>query len=88
LPDDDTISPIDGQSRFAYYWEFYKARMSAGNEAFIIEFRGANYHAGFADKRLSMERFTEDLFAGGVMIQQRRIRGESYNADGSIDETP
>lgn len=84
LPDDDAISPIGGDSRFAYVWDFYQARLEEGNGPFIIEFRGANYHAAFADTSLSMERFTEDLFAGGLMIEQRRIRGESYEDDGSI----
>lgn len=88
LPDDDEISPIGADSRFTYLWDFYQARMAEGSGAFIIEFRGANYHAGFVERRLSMERFTNDLFAGGLMIEQRRIRGEAYNADGSIDETP
>jgi hypothetical protein len=84
LPDDDDISPIGADSRFEYYWNFYQARLEEGNGPFIIEFRGLDYHAGFVDTRLSMERFTEDLFAGGVMIEQRRIIGESYQSDGSI----
>jgi hypothetical protein len=86
LPDDDTISPIGLESRFAYYFDFFKARKAEGNSTFIIEFREANYHAGFVDPRISMERFTNDLFAGGVLIKQRRVAGEAYNADGSIDE--
>lgn len=88
LPDDETISPIGSDSRFTYLWDFYQARMAEGNGPFIIPFRGANYHAGFVERRISMERFTDDLFAGGLMIEQRRIRGEAYNADGSIDDTP
>lgn len=84
LPDDDDISPIDAKSRFAYYWDFFKARKAEGNGPFIIEFRGLNYHAGFPDPKISMERFTSDLFAGALMIEQRRIAGESYETDGSI----
>lgn len=86
LPDDDDAAylPISAQSRFAYYFDFFKARKAEGNSTFIIEFRGLNYHAGFADPKISMERFTEDLFAGGVLIKQRRIEGESYESNGSI----
>ena len=84
LPDDDDISPISAQSRFTYYWNFYQARMAEANGVFILEFRGANYHAAFEETRISMERFTNDLFGGGVTIVQRRVRGFTYAADGSI----
>lgn len=86
LPDDDEISPIGSDSRFAYLWDFYQARMEEGNGPFIIEFRGKNYHAGFADPAIEMERFTNDLFAGGLRVKQRRILGETYDTDGSIPE--
>jgi hypothetical protein len=58
--------------------------MAEGNGAFILEFRGKNYHAKFADKTISMERFTDDLFGGGVEIKQHRISGFTYNDDGTI----
>lgn len=88
LPDDDAYGTISGDNRFEYYWNFYQARMAEGNGVFIIAFRGANYHASFVDTHISMERFTDTLFSGGVEIEQRRVVGASYNADGSIDDTP
>jgi hypothetical protein len=90
LPDNTNAEsgPMTGVARFAYYWNFYQARMAEGNGTFILAFRGANYHAGFVDRTISMERFTDDLFGGGVQIEQRRIAGQAYEANGSIDETP
>lgn len=86
LPDDDAAEylPVGSDSRFAYLWDFYQARLEEGNGPFIIEFRGLNYHAGFAETSIDMERFTNDLFGGGLVIKQRRILGESYETDGSI----
>ena len=80
--------PVGGSPSFQYYWNFYQARMEEGNGTFIMDFRGASYHVGFVEKRMTMERFTNDLFGGGVQIEQRRIAGQAYNSDGSIDETP
>lgn len=84
LPDDENIAAIGVDSWFKYYWDFFQARVSNGNEVFIVEWRGQNYHAGFVETEISMEVFTSDLFAGGVEIEQRRVVGFTYNADGSI----
>lgn len=88
LPDAESYgSLVDGLPRFQYYWDFFAARMAAGDEPFIIEFRGKNYHASFVDTEIGAEMFTIDLFAiGGVEIRQRRLRGVTYDEDGAIDE--
>jgi hypothetical protein len=80
--------PIGSQSRFDYYYEFFKSHTTGAEEIFIIAWRGKKYHACFTDAKQSYERFTEDLFSGGVDIEQRRVAGFVYNADGSIDSTP
>jgi hypothetical protein len=80
--------PISGQSRFDYYYEFFKAHTTGAEEIFIIEWRGKKYHACFTDAKQSYQRFTEDLFSGGVEIDQRRVAGFLYDDDGSIDTTP
>lgn len=86
LPDADDAEylPIEAQSRFAYYFDFFKARKAEGNGVFIIEFRDLLYHASFVGPSVSYEIFTSILYAGGVEIRQRRVVGESYEADGSI----
>lgn len=91
LPDRTTADclPIGGQSRFDYYYEFFKSHTTGSEEIFIIEFRGKKYHACFVEPKQSFERFTEDLFSGGVDIKQRRVVGYAYyEADGSIDDNP
>jgi hypothetical protein len=85
LPDASSYGNlISGDPRFKYYWDFFADHVSNGNEPFIVEFRGKNYHAGFVDTEISMEVFTADLFGGGVEIEQRRIAGFTYDTDGSI----
>lgn len=77
---------IGGLARFAYYWEFFKTHTTGGTDIFILPFRSKNYHASFVDASMSAERLrkTLDLYEAGVKIRQRRIVGQSYNADGSI----
>jgi hypothetical protein len=82
--DDDYGNLINGQNRFDYYWDFFKARMAEGDGVFIVEFRGKEYHASFVDTKISADVFTLDLFGGGVAIRQRRVSGVEYNADGSV----
>jgi hypothetical protein len=85
LPDASSYGNlINSVPRFQYYFDFYQARMAEGNGAFIIPFRSKNYHAKFADTKISMEMFTIDLFGGGVEIRQHRISGFTYASDGSI----
>jgi hypothetical protein len=89
LPGDASYgSLIDGEARFDYYWDFFKARMAEGNGIFIVDFRGKKYHASFVEPRLSFEVFTYDLFGGGIEIEQRRVSGVVYESDGSVDATP
>lgn len=89
LPDHaDYGSLIDSDPRFKYYYDFWTDRMDAGNEAFVIEWRGKKYNAEFRETNVSFEVFTADLLAGGVAIDQVRVFGESYEADGSITPTP
>lgn len=91
-PDNTTYGlAISAVSRFQYYWEFFKTHTTGGTDIFILSFRSGLYHASFADPSISAERMrkTLDLYeSAGIPIRQRRIVGEAYNADGSIDETP
>lgn len=88
LPDHtDYGSLIDGDPRFQYYYDFWNARMLAGNEPFIIEWRSKKYTVVFASHDLSYEVFTADLFAGGVEMEQVDVEGESYESDGSVTPT-
>lgn len=85
LPDDDDYGNlIDSLPRFQYYYEFWKDRMAAGNEAFVVEHRGLKYNVKFKEHRFTYEVFTSDLFSGGVELRQVRVVGESYESDGSI----
>lgn len=87
LPDDEAYGNlIDGLPRFQYYWDFFEARMNEGDGVFIVPFRGKNYHASFAETKMSAEVFTLDLFGGGVTVRQRRIRSATYDEDGAIVE--
>jgi hypothetical protein len=90
LPDRDSADygPIDGVSRFDYYYNFFKDHTTGAEEIFIITWRGKSYHACFSDPTQTYQRFTEDLFSGGVDIQQRRVAGFPYEGDGSVDTTP
>lgn len=88
LPDHaDYGSLISGDPRFQYYYEFWIARMQAGNEPFVIEWRTKKFNVVFASHDFTYETFTADLFAGGVELEQVRVIGESYEADGSITPT-
>jgi hypothetical protein len=85
LPDDEDYGNlIESLPRFQYYYEFWKARMAAGNEPFLVEHRGLKYTVVFKSMRFDYETFTADLFAGGVELEQCRVVGESYESDGSI----
>jgi hypothetical protein len=87
--DDADHLPIDGVSRFEYYYEFFKDHTTGTEEVFIIEWRGKKWHASFSDPDLSAEQMTSDLFGiTGVRIRQRRVAGIIYNDDGSIDLDP
>jgi hypothetical protein len=90
LPDRDGADylPIDGVSRFEYYYEFFIDHTTGAEEIFIIQWRGKKYHACFAEPTQSFEQFTSDLYNGGVEIRQRRVAGFLYNADGSMDANP
>lgn len=85
LPDDATYgSLIGGQSRFAYYYDWYCARMAEGNPPFFIEWRDRMYLVSFKETRLSYEVFTSDLFTTGLALRQRRVAGIINNDDGSV----
>lgn len=87
LPDRDEADylPIDGVSRFDYYYNFFKDHTTGAEEIFIVTWRGKSYHACFVEASQSYERFTDDLFNGGVEIMQRRVQGVTYLDDGSLD---
>lgn len=83
LPDDAALgSLINGVPRFEYYYEFYKARMRAGNQAFAITHRGRKYHVKFETTDFSYEVFTADLFQAGIALRQARVQGIYYTDDG------
>jgi hypothetical protein len=84
LMPDDTRDLIGSDSRFEYYFSFFKEHTTGDQEVFMLEFRGKKYHAAFADVEVNFERFTDDLFGGGVEIVQRTLDGYVYNADGSL----
>lgn len=91
LPDrtTDDCLPFPGpQSRFDYYYEFFKDHTTGAEEIFVIEWRGKKYHACFVSNEINFERLTDDLYDGGVEVVQRRVVGFGYNSDGSIDSTP
>jgi hypothetical protein len=86
---DASGSEIDSVSRFEYYWEFFKEHTTGTTEIFILEWRNKFWHASFADTRISAEQMTYDLFGiSGVKVRQRKVRGFTYNDDGSIETTP
>lgn len=86
LPGDVSYgSLIDSQPRLDYYWDFFKRHTTGEDDVFIFQWRGFTYHAGFVETEISFDRFTEDLFAGEVEIEQRRVDGFDYNDDGSMD---
>ncbi len=88
-PDREDGSEIDSQTRFEYYQDFFQRFTSGDDDAFVIDFRGKKWTAGFTDVECSGEMFTYDLFSeSGVNIEQVRVLGESYSADGSLDTPP
>jgi hypothetical protein len=85
---EDYADNIEDLPSFQYYLEFFRRHTTGGSDVFMIEFRGKHYHASLADPEIPFEMLTIDLFAGpGVTIRQRRIEGQIYNADGSVDLT-
>jgi hypothetical protein len=86
LPDRTSADclPVGNQSRFDYIWNFFKDHTTGSQEIFVIEFRGRKYFACFAEPEISMERFTDDLYSGGLEIVQRRVAGFYEGTDGSV----
>lgn len=85
LPSDTAYgNTINGAARFNYYFDFFKAHTTGSQEHFIIQFRGKKYHAAFVRSDVDFDVFTSDLYAGGVEIEQRTIKGHIYNDDGSL----
>jgi len=76
---------INSKPRWDYYFDFFVDHTTGPTRIFEINFRGKRYHASFVDKKISAQMFTYDLFGECTLaIQQRRVAGIQYFADGSI----
>lgn len=96
LPDMDeysvdyTVADDDrSDSRFQYFWEFYRRHLSLGNKPFYFVDPRTNrkFLAEFVENRISFESITAKLYRGGVSIKQRRIKIDGINYrtdDGSV----
>ena len=84
--DDLDMLTIDGVSRFEYYWEFFKRHTTGDNDIFVIDWRERFWHASFVDPGISVSKFKNQLIyeSTGIKIMQRRVLGETYEADGSL----
>lgn len=85
LPGDvDYGNLIEGKPRFDYYFDFIRDHITGDRDVFQIDYRGKKYHASFAEPEFGAEVLTYDLFNGGIEIRQRRVKGITYDTDGSI----
>lgn len=86
-PDDETIAAIGSDSAMEYYWNFLEARLDAGNEPFVIEWRTRKWLVELAEPEHGVEVHTSDLFTPhGITLNMRRVVDMEFNADGSISE--
>lgn len=82
--DEDYGNLIEGMPRMEYYWSFFCEHVANGNRPFLIEWRGRKYFASFENVEQSVEVFTSDLFAGNMVISQRRVAGFYEGTDGCV----
>jgi len=74
LPDDVAISPVLGQARASYLWDFFSARKAANDEPFYLYDHKDDllYLAAFADDEMSFEILCDKVFSTGVQFRERR----------------
>jgi hypothetical protein len=79
-------SSFVSQSRADYVFEFYVARMAAGNEPFVVYCPRARkrFLACFVDKKLTFTLVDYRLATSGLNLRQRRVSGVTTNDDGSV----
>jgi hypothetical protein len=71
------------QTRASYLWDFYCRRMDAGGEPFWVRDPrdGRECLAEFVDRMLTYEMFSAAVYASGLLLRQRRVRGVESPAD-------
>lgn len=69
-----------------YIWDFFCARMREGNSPFIIRFARdkKDYLVAFTETELTYREFKQRFYQTGLAYQQRRVKGVSTLADGSL----
>ncbi|HYG78929.1 MAG TPA: hypothetical protein VD861_00995 [Pyrinomonadaceae bacterium] len=88
LPALDRYSIVhDGgrETRADYLWNFYCRQMDADNLFRIIDQKdGKEYLVEFVDEQLTYEVLTRVLYATGLQLKQRRVKGvEGVSAPGA-----
>lgn len=80
----------DGETatRLNYIWNFYRTRMDAGREPFVMRspLDDKLYLWKFTDLSLEMSMADWYLATTGLSLIQTYVRGVATNADGSVDE--
>jgi hypothetical protein len=81
---------IGGQNWLVYYRTFLQARISNGNEPFVISWLGAYWLVGLVEPATALECIrseNSDIFKPeAIRLKQRRVVGVDFNADGSMVE--
>jgi hypothetical protein len=98
LPDSDefTINYIvDGDDftlpRFSYFLDFFQRHLMLGNKPFVIKDprTAKKYLVGFSrsivESGFDADQITATVLSGGTELEERRVSGVTFNADGSID---
>lgn len=84
-PDSVDQPLISGETIMEYYWSFFEARLDAGNEPFIIEWRDRSWLVELAEPQHGVSTHTSDLFTPhGITLNMRRVSGLTHALDGSI----
>ncbi len=82
------VGQISSKTWFNYYYEFFIARTTGADESFYITWDSRIWHAKFVETSIDFERFKGDIYSTGVELEQVRIVGTTYNADGSFTPAP
>lgn len=84
-PDSVDQPLISGETIMEYYWSFFEARLDAGNEPFIIEWRSRSWLVELAEPQHGVSTHTSDLFTPhGITLNMRRVSGLTHALDGSL----
>jgi hypothetical protein len=78
------VGQISSQTWFAYYYAFFIARTTGGEETFYITWNSKTWHVKFADVHIDFDRFVGDIYSTGIDLRQVRVTGTTYASDGSI----